>query len=576
MKKWNLSDLFSKLNLPADQLPPLYTKEEVSYRSIQKKVLDRICSQESITIEKKSHKRNLLLGLAAAAALIGGGAGTYAVSHMGVDTPEKTVTETISSKQSLLAEFATSEAATEAATEKSVFLSDDDALDLSQFREFTNYTLLSEMDELKLEDVQIQRTENAVRLLIQFTPSEPDSLTDDLCAVESFTYSQFSSSETRFSRYSPLCDENHLYCLYEIALEDDQSDVFYAQIGGLVRSEKADAWWNGYSMRHSLASILRDFGYSMAEINSGAAYTEETMAKVQELYWQNGVDYYLWEDVYSSGTFECMFNIVSEDPSDGAETLSEPKDLYMYESVEAEIVGSMDQFAVEEIGMRKDANALKWVVKFVPKYGYTVAGAEDMLLFRWVNYDLSTQVTESSWSSVSIKMKHKMYVNPEEQCIYLEFSTIADELEDAELILHFGSFEEGKYLQLCIPVRDVGATNEQTVTDSFVTEDGMEMHVTLSPETMLLKWHCMSGNKYLPEFMVDPTKEDETRIWWEDIYDKQFSVVTKDGTTYELQTGIHVDNANQEAFACAMFDTELDPENITQILYNDEVIYESE
>ncbi|MBQ8725051.1 MAG: hypothetical protein IJY74_05200, partial [Oscillospiraceae bacterium] len=100
MKKWKVSELFSQLNIPTAELPEINTKEEISYKSIQKKVFAKLDSREVITTEpeKKDYTKRFMLGIGIAAALVAGGVGAYGASNAGSRVEEIPTHATIDSK----------------------------------------------------------------------------------------------------------------------------------------------------------------------------------------------------------------------------------------------------------------------------------------------------------------------------------------------------------------------------------------------------------------------------------------------------------------------------------------------
>lgn len=100
MKKWKVSELFSQLDIPTAELPEISNKEEISYKSVQKRVFAQLDSREVITMEpeKKIDPKRFLLGFGIAAALIAGGVGAYGASNAGSRVEENPTHATIDSK----------------------------------------------------------------------------------------------------------------------------------------------------------------------------------------------------------------------------------------------------------------------------------------------------------------------------------------------------------------------------------------------------------------------------------------------------------------------------------------------
>lgn len=100
MKKWKVSELFSQLDIPTAELPEISNKEEISYKSVQKRVFAQLDSREVITMEpeKKIDPKRFLLGFGIAAALIAGGVGAYGASNAGSRVEETPTHATIDSK----------------------------------------------------------------------------------------------------------------------------------------------------------------------------------------------------------------------------------------------------------------------------------------------------------------------------------------------------------------------------------------------------------------------------------------------------------------------------------------------
>lgn len=100
MKKWKVSELFSQLDIPTAELPEISNKEDISYKSVQKRVFAKLETREVITIEpeKKIDPKRFLLGFGIAAALIAGGVGAYGASNAGSRVEETPTHATIDSK----------------------------------------------------------------------------------------------------------------------------------------------------------------------------------------------------------------------------------------------------------------------------------------------------------------------------------------------------------------------------------------------------------------------------------------------------------------------------------------------
>ncbi len=101
MKKWKLSELFSQMDIPAGRLPEISSREEISYKSVQKKVMEKLDSRETITTEpqNKDMRKRFFIGVGIVALLTAGGIGAVSGTHAARNMPveETAIRSTIDS-----------------------------------------------------------------------------------------------------------------------------------------------------------------------------------------------------------------------------------------------------------------------------------------------------------------------------------------------------------------------------------------------------------------------------------------------------------------------------------------------
>ena len=101
MKKWKVSELFSQISIPAEELPDIHTDNEISAKNVKSRVLAKIENTEVITTAEPGRKdmtKRLMLGLGIAAALVAGGVCAYSSSNAGSRMKETPTHATIDSK----------------------------------------------------------------------------------------------------------------------------------------------------------------------------------------------------------------------------------------------------------------------------------------------------------------------------------------------------------------------------------------------------------------------------------------------------------------------------------------------
>jgi hypothetical protein len=465
-----LSELFSNLDLPSAQLPHLYAKEEVSYRAVQKKVLDRIDAEEPILPEKKLPKKQILLGLAAATLFVGGGVGTFAASRVGMEDKKTDTSATISSNEDVLHSYAALEYKPEEDVDDT-----EEEIDLSTFTPASNYSCPNDMHEIKLDEVLVRNTEDSVEVLLHLKPLIPDSFTEDLTAMNI----QCSMTLGGYCGYWKPCesisDANNLYYLfYAGAQENILSNRMTIDIEGMVHGEG-----NGVVRWYSLLEIERDLGYSLSEINAGVTLTEQEQAYVEEqyqLYAPSGEYYLKKSDIYAEGKMELQIDL---DLASVNSDLPCPPDLNTYQTVEdASIDNGLDNLDVTWVGMKKDSQTLSFVMQFRPTDdSYVVSSGDDIDLFRQILVDcqVANDDTQSAAYAQNGRATCQFYADPENQCLYFAYQVkMVDSYQQTTATFAFYDFlrdvpwnaEEGTQDDVAIVRIPVGETGTALAGDT--------------------------------------------------------------------------------------------------------------
>ncbi|MBQ8515727.1 MAG: hypothetical protein IJ496_10055 [Ruminococcus sp.] len=595
MKRWNLFELFSQLDLPKEQLPPLYTKDEISYRNVQKKVISRITSQETIEIneEKKPSIKRIILGFGVAAALLAGGVGTYAVSNAGAPGPKETNRENIQS--TMLAD---------PENELDYSLPIADPIDPNQFTEVESYSVQDQMDKLDLEDVKMQLEDGKVKLLMHFTWEDTETSILDT----QFSQSSVSSLYNCISFSPEIClslsDSQNLYYLYTISTYTApvETNSFHFAFDGIVHKD---------SEHISDLGLKNLMGFTGAEISQGKAFTEEQLQQIDAEYAECGGYRYRREDVFAEGSM--VINIDLTDEVLDKESLPQPLDLNLYEEIpDAVVQDSMTLLDGEVVGMRKDGYVVKVLLRYTPQNGYIVTGDEagepDSMFTNAFQQMTGIEEGFSEISYLSFGSTNLFYTNTADDktsggtsyyddhfdvitynddgllpqsCIYQEIQMTLRNLKKPTLELTLNSEDDptGQFdgeISFSIPLGDItGEMDDESETDTFTTENGVEIQLTHSNESLMLEWDTNEMPDFLEEYLKKYNIYNADEPFSGIGGDLNFSVVTKDGLEYPLTTDIHI-FGDGRIRACSMYDTYIWPEDLYQIKFGGEVIYQAE
>ena len=589
MKRWNLSELFSQLDLPHEQLPQLYTKEEISSRNVKKKVLSRIASQETIAVEEEgSNTERLLLGIGIAAALVGGGVGTYAASNIG--EPQQQTTPPVTIQSSLTAEEIKING-------ENTFHLDYTPMDLTEFTDAYECYVEDTMDKLDFAGAKVQMTDTGIKCVLHFKAVKLDaSLLDvdflNVLADLQYTSGGYSSSHG-ISGY--LSDEENLYLYYDITLRNgvtEGNEVLFT-FGGLAKANC------DYITVRGMKNLL---GFKGAEISQNKPFTEEQLQYIEEnfiheeeirsgMVFSDDSHYYHKEDVYETGDMKIRVDLTEETYDKYADSISVPADIgsysdpELYQLVQAAVTDDqMEKLNADIVGIRKDGYAARVLLRYTPQEGYDFT-SEDLRIFGDVEAEVSsisantgqrsaidsdiTHMTYFSENAVytSQEIQKEYYASHAEKegdCLYHELQITLPETKEAELELVLTNLENYRdetiedrgIIRMTIPLGTPGEYS-YSVKDSFETEEGIEIHARFTWESMELTWDSADGE-------------------FENVMnDRGFCIVTVQGYEYPLMTDILTDDNTRTVRASAMYDECILPEDITALKYNGEVIYEA-
>ena len=604
MKRWNLFELFSRLDLPHDQLPPLYTKEDVSAHSVKKKVMKRLDSCGTLEMDQKpSRIKRTFMGFGIAAALIGGGAASYAASNMGehrAESPINMIQTSITPEEMKDIQY------------RYPAISYD-YVDMSQYTDAYDVEVIDEMDGLNFEDVKIQLTSSSVRLLMHFKAEDLDFIMQSINLQYGGSGHSYSSSISGY-----LSDEENLYFITDITFENClvAGNQIWLKFGGLSE----------YGCdRISELGIKNLLGFTGAEISQRRPFTEEEQQYIDEYFISQeeatgtgGSCYYNKEDIYAMGMIGIRVDLTEKIYNKFTDSIPIPNDLNAYSDTllyqnaqQAEIEDTMDMLDADIVGIRKDGYIVRVLMRYTPQNGYAFT-SDDLAIFSDVNAKLFAAITgtekrtriqcdttyftytfegteyqyvEQPYTSQEMQTEiyatHRLAENP---CMFHEIEfTFPGDASDAELELKLinlkddanDSLLDSGVITINVFLGDTGEY-AYSVTDSFVTEDGFEIDARFSQESMVLEWDSSVGEG-APAFLLESQKEGDANFqsFTQEFNNPEFSIVSKQGYEYHLVTDILIDSSTKRVRASAMYDEVISPEDVVAVKFDGEVIYEA-
>ena len=568
MKKQKLSDLFSELNIPANELPELYSKNEISYKNVQKKVLEKINAVENP--EKKTislkNKKCFWLGIGIAAALLAAGAGAAAVSNAGKNIDNDEMPQSV---------IDISNIATELENQKTTVKSDHDVKNIADTNNFPKFSECSdvynfeitknEMKGVDLQEVKYFISDNedydGIYIYFHFVSDGTADFTDAARNLtgdfESFSidskYYAFSSGSWFISEES---DSTNLYAAIE------------------VESYSVDSLLNEYSF--SIKAFFREgyekisdmgmknlMGFTNAEINAKKDFTEEMKAQIADEYISLNNCYYKNEDVIAVGDISVDIDISEDDvdiENDYISAVIQEFDNGKGCMVETDTFSDIN---ADIVGIRKTGRATEVLVRFTSDDRYELPITDASLDFDSESacfYSDKELIEPVSAKTMSVET----YNDPEGSfnsgvpCILRNFTFITDPMEN--LYFGYSCKKAGKEIQL---IREADSIGKPWFTDerSFTDDKGFSVNAGLSSIEFVL---YMPGGYHakVPQYLDSSTTNE-----------KILTLVTKEGKSYPVRMLLYKEEDGSPSAVGTLMTSILYMDSLDHVEYNGTVIF---
>lgn len=435
MKKWKLSELFSQLSIPAEELPEIRSNDEISAKNVKSRVLARIENQEIITPEpeRKDMTKRLMLGLGIAAALVAGGVGAYSSSNAGSNVKETPTHATIDSKpmqimteETMLSSgtsvtvFGSTSAGSTAETEqviKATEVSEQNGSsqlgvqpveerysppevsydDISSYWEnipdpsadaYTapyDVNIIDDMDCLDVIDAKVHIDGANCFIKVTFRADLPEGITPDdltfgLGTGGTYFMNQYGSGASRMPE-PEIIDENTFtmtYTDYGFTVNAAEN-TYVIDIHGIEKTGAQEVTELG------MKNLL---GFTGAEIAQGRQITEEELALFEEDYtYVDSVGSYMKKsDIIDTGRMTVYIDPsprefpVGKDNTENytRSRLQQASGMIDYNPI---FTDTLSMMSAELYSIEMRTNTCEYVLKYTGKNGFEFTGDEDMSIF---------------------------------------------------------------------------------------------------------------------------------------------------------------------------------------------------
>lgn len=527
MKKQKLSEIFSALDLSSNELPEIYSKDDISYKAIQKKVAEKINGSEyseSIEPISSTEKRNIkmknikrfLLGVGVAAIVLAGGAGAVAVSNAGKNVKDNSVPQSA---------IDISNIETELSGQKTTGGLDDikstaDADGLPPFYECPDVyrfsVIKNEMKGIELQEVKYFRPNSgdADRVFVYFHFVSDGTV--DLTKVDR-------SISGNFGLFT--IDPKYFIDLYGPWFFSDESDStnLYAAIN--IESNSVDSMRNEY--KFDMKAFLRnDFdkitemgmknlmGFTNAEINARKDFTSEMKERIVNEYVHLDDYYYKNEDVLAFGDLS-----VNVDVSEAQEDIEKSYISAVMQSFDNGALCQIEKdtfndMSADIMGIRRTGNATEVVVRFMADENSELPFGDAELSFDeesagfYSDKELTKSI-ESKAMSVQTYTDPNGTLNLGVPCILRYYKFVTPTADN--VYFGYSCSGSGKEIQLINEVDSIGldfTTDANPITDDkagAINAEFTNFELCLSMN--------VSGNEEIPEYLdISSGKEKEVAI----------------------------------------------------------------
>lgn len=441
MKKWKVSELFSQLSIPAEELPEIRSNDEISAKNVKSRVLAKIENTEVITTaepKRKDMTKRLMLGLGIAAALVAGGVGAYSSSDVGSRVKENPTHATIDSKPmqimteetmlssgtSVSSAASGSTASGSAAAETEQVIKAAEVNDETQpashqinppderysptgatYEDFKNtwqlckeevgdelyitpykVEIMGSMDILEVVDTRIYTDGPQCRVQVTFDASLPDGLTPADIEFGLGTGAYF--IDTQYGLNGGVAPEMTV-------IDDDTFSITYIEYNTTVNAMEnaycltVDGVQKKGAQTVSELGMKNLLGFTGAEIAANTPVTEEQLAQFEEEYvWMENQNAYMKKsDILDTNRLQIYIDPSEREYPVGLEntenyTRCEISNSTSYSIDYApEFEDTLSMINAEIHTMESKGNNAVYVIKYTGKNGFEFTGDEDMTIF---------------------------------------------------------------------------------------------------------------------------------------------------------------------------------------------------
>lgn len=488
MKKQKLSEIFSALDLSSNELPEIYSKDDISYKAIQKKVAEKINGSEyseSIEPISSTEKRNIkmkntkrfLLGVGVAAIVLAGGAGAVAVSNAGKNVKDNSVPQSA---------IDISNIETELSGQKTTGGLDDikstaDADGLPPFYECPDVyrfsVIKNEMKGIELQEVKYFRPNssdtNRVFVYFHFVSDG----TADLTEIDRDLSMEYIDAKYSLEMYGP----------WYISDESDSKDL-YAAVN--IENISVDPMKDEYKFNFK-AFFRKDYenitemgmknlmGFTNAEINARKDFTSEMKERIAAEYVHFNDYYYKNEDVLAFGDLSVNVDVSEAEEDIEKSYINTAIQGFGSVNLSETVKDTNDELNADIMGIRRTGNATEVVVRFTADenfelpFGDAAFSLDEESAGFYSDKELTKPIEPKAMSVITYKDPNGS-LNLGVPCVFRYFTFVTDPGKD----VYFGYLcsESGKEIQLKNEVDSIGLYMETeeaangTITASTVTE----------------------------------------------------------------------------------------------------------
>lgn len=572
MKKIGLNELFSKLDLSAEELPELHKDHEVSSRNVQNKVLSKIKCSEVIEVdvsEKRSKKRTIFC-IAAAAALAMGGMGAYGVSNAAKNVCDE---RTVTSDRSV-----TMEIKTDNDILKNAETTADKLPAFEHCSEIYEYSINNNMDGFTADNVRYWQDGNYIWFIVHITPDNQEDIS--MLDVDFGNYSAVSALYGAVSQtvcmITSETDEKNLYAAFgfENTSLDYAKNKFVLNLNNIFRKDCQQI------TEPEMKNLL---GFTNKEIAENKEITDDMTEQLDEDYVCIDNFYYNKEDVISAGNISVTADLSEENFDANEDIIPASVGIFSGDKPSYEVSDNLKAINADVTGVKNTGRLTEVLICFYSE--------EDYILEPDSNFDIKSLSVYTQNS----KTKLKNYINDtlircdsrysedkseyykDKPCVYYKIELQTMETDDLYLDVIYGDSEtKGSYItensiRLYIPLGKTGVIKDETAF-VFNTYDDFNIRVSMSSNEVRMDWTSRKNDSF-PEFFDKCIMYDSDEKVRNIIQADAFTFVMNDGQRYDVRMNFVLNEDNSVNAAGFFYNNLYSAEDITGIYYGDYEIF---